>query len=156
MNHVDVRRVCPKPGATTPGIQMMMQQREALPARRAGYVIKVRVGGQKLYLSTGEYPDGRLGEIFIRVSKCGTLVQSMMDQFAVMVSLGLQHGVPLAECVDAFTGTRFEPCGPVEGNGSVKMASSMIDYIFRELDHSYPGGFRVKDEPQPASSAGML
>jgi ribonucleoside-diphosphate reductase alpha chain len=112
-------------------------QRERLPNRRDGYTQKARVGGQKIYLRTGDYADGRLGEIFIDMHKEGATFRSLMNNFAIAVSLGLQHGVPLEEFVDAFTGTRFEPAGQVEGNEKIKSATSILGYIFRELAVSY-------------------
>jgi ribonucleoside-diphosphate reductase alpha chain len=116
-----------------------LPQRERLPNRRDGYTQKARVGGQKIYVRTGDYPDGRLGEIFIDMHKEGATFRSLMNNFAIAVSLGLQHGVPLEEFVDAFTATRFEPAGAVEGNEKIKPASSILDYIFRELAASYLG-----------------
>ena len=114
-----------------------LPQRERLPNRRGGYTQKARVGGQKIYLRTGDYADGRLGEIFIDMHKEGATFRSLMNNFAIAVSLGLQHGVPLEEFVDAFTATRFEPAGQVEGNEKIKRATSILDYIFRELAVSY-------------------
>jgi ribonucleoside-diphosphate reductase alpha chain len=114
-------------------------QRERLPNRRDGYTQKARVGGQKIYLRTGDYADGRLGEIFIDMHKEGATFRSLMNNFAIAVSLGLQHGVPLEEFVDALTGTRFEPAGQVEGNEKIKRATSILDYIFRDLAISYLG-----------------
>jgi ribonucleoside-diphosphate reductase alpha chain len=112
-------------------------QRLRLPGRRKGYIQKAVVGGHKVYLHTGEYQDGALGEIFIDMHKEGAAFRSLMNNFAIAVSIGLQYGVPLEEFVDAFTFTRFEPSGVVEGNDSVKMATSVLDYIFRELAISY-------------------
>ena len=111
--------------------------REALPARRAGYTQKAAIGGHKLFLSTGEYGDGRLGEIFVALHKEGPAFRGLMDAFAIAVSLGLQHGVPLAEFVEAFTFTRFGPAGAVEGDAAVPRATSMLDYIFRNLAANY-------------------
>ena len=111
--------------------------RRSLPNRRKGYTQKASVGGHKLYLRTGEFDDGNLGEIFIDMHKEGAAFRSMMNNFAIAVSLGLQYGVPLEEFVDAFTFVRFEPAGPVRGNDAIKMATSIIDYIFRELAVSY-------------------
>ncbi|WP_207478216.1 vitamin B12-dependent ribonucleotide reductase [Arenibaculum pallidiluteum] len=111
--------------------------REKLPDRRKGYTQKAVVGGHKVYLRTGEYDDGRLGEIFIDMHKEGAAFRSLMNNFAIAVSLGLQYGVPLEEYVEAFTFTRFEPSGMVQGNDSIKMATSIIDYLFRELAISY-------------------
>ena len=113
--------------------------RERLPDRRRGYTQKAIVGGHKVYLRTGEYDDGALGEIFIDMHKEGSAFRSIMDSFAIAVSMGLQYGVPLEEFVDAFTFTRFEPQGLVEGNDAIKMATSVVDYIFRELAVSYLG-----------------
>jgi ribonucleoside-diphosphate reductase alpha chain len=112
-------------------------QRLRLPGRRKGYIQKAVVGGHKVYLHTGEYQDGTLGEIFIDMHKEGAAFRSLMNNFAIAISIGLQYGVPLDEFVDAFTFTRFEPSGLVEGNDSVKMATSVLDYIFRELAISY-------------------
>ena len=95
------------------------------------------VGGHKVYLRTGEYADGRIGEIFIDMHKEGAAFRSLMNSFAIAVSIGLQYGVPLEELVDAFAFTRFEPSGPVQGNDTIKMATSVVDYIFRELAISY-------------------
>ncbi len=111
--------------------------REKLPERRKGYTQKAIVGGHKVYLRTGEYGDGRLGEIFIDMHKEGAGFRAMMNNFAIAVSVGLQYGVPLEEFVEAFTFTRFEPAGMVQGNDSVKNATSILDYIFRELAISY-------------------
>jgi ribonucleoside-diphosphate reductase alpha chain len=113
--------------------------RRKLPDRRKGYIQKASVGGHKVYLHTGEYDDGELGEIFIDMHKEGAAFRSLMNNFAISVSLGLQHGVPLEEFVDAFVFTRFEPAGPVTGNDQVKSATSILDYIFRELGISYLG-----------------
>ena len=112
-------------------------ERLGLPARRKGYTQKASVGGHKVYLRTGEYEDGRLGEIFIDMHKEGAAFRSVMNNFAIAISIGLQYGVPLEEYVEAFTFTRFEPSGLVEGNDSIKMATSIVDYIFRELAVSY-------------------
>ena len=113
--------------------------RARLPHRRKGYTQKAIVGNHKVYLRTGEYEDGRLGEIFIDMHKEGAAFRSLMNNFAIAISIGLQYGVPLEEYVEAFTFTRFEPSGMVEGNETIKMASSVLDYIFRELAISYLG-----------------
>ncbi len=113
------------------------RERERMPDRRKGYTQKAVVGGHKVYLRTGEYDDGRLGEIFIDMHKEGAALRSLLNNFAIAVSLGLQYGVPLDEYVDAFTFTRFEPQGPVQGNDSIKYATSILDYVFRELAVSY-------------------
>jgi len=112
-----------------------------MPDRRKGYTQKAVVGGHKVYLRTGEYDDGRIGEIFIDMHKEGAALRSFINNFAIAVSLGLQYGVPLEEYVDAFTFTRFEPNGPVQGNDSIKFATSILDYVFRELAVSYMGRF---------------
>ncbi len=114
-------------------------ERERLPERRKGYTQKAIVGGHKVYLRTGEYDNGRLGEIFIDMHKEGAAFRSLMNNFAIAISIGLQYGVPLEEFVEAFTFTRFEPSGMVEGNETIKMATSLLDYIFRELAVSYLG-----------------
>ena len=112
-------------------------ERDRLPTRRKGYTQKAIVGGHKVYLRTGEYEDGRLGEIFIDMHKEGAAFRSLMNNFAIAISIGLQYGVPLEEFVEAFTFTRFEPSGIVEGNDTIKMATSVLDYIFREVAISY-------------------
>jgi ribonucleoside-diphosphate reductase alpha chain len=120
---------------------VVMREREKMPDRRKGYTQKAVVGGHKVYLRTGEYDDGRLGEIFIDMHKEGAALRSFINNFAIAVSLGLQYGVPLDEYVDAFTFTRFEPAGPVQGNDSIKYATSILDYVFRELAVSYMSRF---------------
>lgn len=117
--------------------EVMAKSREKMPERRKGYTQKAVVGGHKVYLRTGEYSDGSLGEIFIDMHKEGAGFRAMMNNFAIAVSVGLQYGVPLEEFVDAFTFTKFEPAGMVQGNDSIKNATSILDYIFRELAVSY-------------------
>ena len=112
-------------------------KRFGMPDRRKGYIQKATIGDHKVYLHTGEYEDGKIGEIFIDTSKEGELVKALMNNFAIAVSLGLQYGVPLDEFVSAFTGTKFEPSGKVHGNDRILSASSILDYIFRELAISY-------------------
>ena len=116
-----------------------LRERHRLPDRRAGYTQKAVVAGHKVYLRTGEYEDGTLGEIFLDMHKEGAAFRSLMNCFAIAISLGLQHGVPLEEFVDAFVFTRFEPNGMVVGNDRIKMATSVIDYVFRELAITYLG-----------------
>ena len=116
-----------------------VRERERLPDRRKGYTQKAVVGGHKVYLRTGEYQDGRIGEIFIDMHKEGAAFRSLMNNFAIAISVGLQYGVPLEEYVDAFTFTRFEPAGLVQGNDAIKNATSILDYVFRELAISYIG-----------------
>lgn len=113
--------------------------RERLPQRRKGYTQKAIVGGHKVYLRTGEYEDGRVGEIFVDMHKEGAAFRSLMNNFAIAISIGLQYGVPLEEFVEAYTFTRFEPSGLVDGNDAIKMSTSVLDYIFRELAISYLG-----------------
>ena len=118
-------------------------KRRSMPHRRSGYTQKAVIGGHKVYLRTGEYEDGTIGEIFVDMHKEGAAFRSLMNNFAIAVSLGLQHGVPLEEYVEAFTFTRFEPNGPVTGHENIKMATSIIDYIFRELAVSYLGRYEL-------------
>ncbi len=117
--------------------EIIKSHREKMPQRRKGYTQKANVGGHKVYLRTGEYEDGSLGEIFIDMHKEGAGFRAMMNNFAIAVSVGLQYGVPLEEFVDAFTFTKFEPAGMVQGNDSIKNATSILDYVFRELAVSY-------------------
>ena len=112
-------------------------RRFGMPDRRKGYIQKATIGNHKVYLHTGEYEDGKIGEIFIDTSKEGELVKALMNNFAIAVSLGLQYGVPLDEYISAFVGTKFEPSGKVHGNDRILSASSILDYIFRELAISY-------------------
>jgi ribonucleoside-diphosphate reductase alpha chain len=134
----------PKPAAvqaaeriTEKIVHRYIARRRRLPDRRAGYTQKARIGNHKMYIRTGEYEDGTLGEIFIDMHKEGAAFRSMTNCFAIAVSLGMQHGVPLEEYVDAFLFTRFEPNGIVQGNPYIKMSTSIIDYIFRELAITY-------------------
>ena len=136
----------PSTGQPTTPVQMAekivyryIAHRRRLPDRRAGYTQKARIGNHKIYLRTGEYEDGTLGEIFLDMHKEGAAFRSMTNCFAIAISLGMQHGVPLEEYVDAFTFTRFEPNGMVQGNPHIKMTTSIIDYIFRELAITYLG-----------------
>jgi ribonucleoside-diphosphate reductase alpha chain len=110
-----------------------------MPDRRKGYIQKISIGDHKIYLHTGEYDDGKVGEIFIDMNKEGELVKALMNNFAIAISLGLQYGVPLDEFVDAFIETKFEPSGEIKGNDRILNASSILDYIFRELAISYLG-----------------
>ena len=112
-------------------------KRFSMPDRRKGYIQKATIGDHKVYLHTGEYEDGKIGEIFIDTSKEGELVKALMNNFAIAVSLGLQYGVPLDEFISAFVGTKFEPSGKVQGNDRILSATSILDYIFRELAISY-------------------
>jgi len=112
-------------------------KRFGMPDRRKGYIQKATIGDHKVYLHTGEYEDGKIGEIFIDTSKEGELVKALMNNFAIAISLGLQYGVPLDEYVSAYVGTKFEPSGKVNGNDRILSATSILDYIFRELAISY-------------------
>ena len=116
-----------------------INNRSKMPDRRKGYIQKVTIGDHKVYLHTGEYEDGKVGEIFIDTNKEGELVKALMNNFAIAISLGLQYGVPLDEFVDAFIETKFEPSGEIKGNDRILSASSILDYIFRELAISYLG-----------------
>jgi len=115
------------------------KDRSGMPDRRKGYIQKVSIADHKIYLHTGEYDDGKIGEIFIDMNKEGELVKALMNNFAIAISLGLQYGVPLDEFVDAFIETKFEPSGEIKGNDRILNASSILDYIFRELAISYLG-----------------
>jgi len=114
-----------------------VNKRFSMPDRRKGYIQKATIGDHKVYLHTGEYEDGKIGEIFIDTSKEGELVKALMNNFAIAISLGLQYGVPLDEYINAYVGTKFEPSGKVFGNDRILSASSILDYIFRELAISY-------------------
>jgi ribonucleoside-diphosphate reductase alpha chain len=116
-----------------------VNDRSKMPDRRKGYIQKITIGDHKIYLHTGEYDDGKVGEIFIDTNKEGELVKAFMNNFAIAISLGLQYGVPLDEFVDAFIETKFEPSGEISGNDRILNASSILDYIFRELAISYLG-----------------
>ena len=123
-----------------------------MPDRRKGYIQKAQIGDHKVYLHTGEYDDGKIGEIFIDTNKEGELVKAMMNNFAIAISLGLQYGVPLDEYVDAFIDTKFEPSGNVIGNDRILSASSILDYVFRELAISYLGKEELAHTPSIAVS----
>ena len=123
-----------------------------MPDRRKGYIQKAQIGDHKVYLHTGEYDDGKIGEIFIDTNKEGELVKAMMNNFAIAISLGLQYGVPLEEYVDAFIDTKFEPSGIISGNDRILSASSILDYVFRELAISYLGKEELAHTPSIASS----
>lgn len=120
-------------------VERVVREQEKLPTRRKGYTQKAKIGGHTIFLRTGEYDDGRLGEIFLDMNKEGSALRAFINNFAISVSLGLQYGVPLEEYVDAFTFTKFEPAGMVQGNDAIKNATSILDYVFRELAVSYLG-----------------
>ena len=123
-----------------------------MPDRRKGYIQKASIGEHKIYLHTGEYDDGKIGEIFIDTNKEGELVKALMNNFAIAISLGLQYGVPLEEYVDAFVDTKFEPSGKVNGNDRILSATSILDYVFRELAISYLGKEEMAHTPSIAST----
>ena len=133
-------------------IKLKNNSRFKMPDRRKGYIQKAQIGDHKVYLHTGEYDDGKIGEIFIDTNKEGELVKAMMNNFAIAISLGLQYGVPLDEYVDAFIDTKFEPSGNVIGNDRILSASSILDYVFRELAISYLGKEELAHTPSIAST----
>ncbi len=130
-----------------------VNRRFSMPDRRKGYIQKATIGNHKVYLHTGEYEDGKIGEIFIDTSKEGELVKALMNNFAIAISLGLQYGVPLDEFISAYVGTKFEPSGKVHGNDRILSASSILDYIFRELAISYLNREDLAHTPSIGSSA---
>ena len=133
-------------------IKVKNNARFKMPDRRKGYIQKAQIGDHKVYLHTGEYDDGKIGEIFIDTNKEGELVKAMMNNFAIAISLGLQYGVPLDEYVDAFIDTKFEPSGHVNGNDRILSASSILDYVFRELAISYLGREELAHTPSIAGT----
>mgnify|MGYP006091502417 CR=1 FL=1 len=133
-------------------IKNQISSRFKMPDRRKGYIQKASIGKHKIYLHTGEYDDGKIGEIFIDTNKEGELVKALMNNFAIAISLGLQYGVPLDEFVDAFVETKFEPSGKVEGNDRILSATSILDYVFRELAISYLGKEEMAHTPSIAST----
>ena len=138
--HAGRRRRAEPPIITERIVEKIVERQRArrkLPERRKGYIQKATIGGHKVYLHTGEYDDGELGEIFLDMHKEGAAFRSLMNNFAISISIGLQYGVPLDEFVEAFVYTRFEPAGTVTGNDSIRSATSILDYIFRELAVSY-------------------
>ena len=132
--------------------KVQAEKRFRMPDRRKGYIQKAQIGNHKVYLHTGEYNDGKIGEIFIDTNKEGELVKAMMNNFAIAISLGLQYGVPLDEYVDAFIDTKFEPSGNVDGNDRILSATSILDYVFRELAISYLGREELAHTPSIAST----
>jgi len=133
-------------------LKSQVEKRFKMPDRRKGYIQKAQIGNHKVYLHTGEYNDGKIGEIFIDTNKEGELVKAMMNNFAIAISLGLQYGVPLDEYVDAFIDTKFEPSGSVDGNDRILSATSILDYVFRELAISYLGKEELAHTPSIAST----
>ena len=136
-------------------IKGKISNRFKMPDRRKGYIQKASIGDHKIYLHTGEYNDGKIGEIFIDTNKEGELVKALMNNFAIAISLGLQYGVPLDEFVDAFIDTKFEPSGKIEGNDRILSATSILDYVFRELAISYLGKEELAHTPSIASTASV-
>ena len=136
-------------------LKIKNSDRFKMPDRRKGYIQKAQIGDHKVYLHTGEYDDGKIGEIFIDTNKEGELVKAMMNNFAIAISLGLQYGVPLEEYVDAFINTKFEPSGNVIGNDRILSASSILDYVFRELAISYLGKEELDHTPSIASTKNL-
>ena len=142
---IDITPENNKPAAVSKGnntifvkkLNESVSKRFGMPDRRKGYIQKATIGDHKVYLHTGEYEDGKIGEIFIDTSKEGELVKALMNNFAIAISLGLQYGVPLDEFISAYVDTKFEPSGKVHGNDRILSASSILDYIFRELAISY-------------------
>ena len=141
-----------KKSENSSNIKTKNNARFKMPDRRKGYIQKAQIGDHKVYLHTGEYDDGKIGEIFIDTNKEGELVKAMMNNFAIAISLGLQYGVPLDEYVDAFIDTKFEPSGNVLGNDRILSASSILDYVFRELAISYLGKEDLAHTPSIANS----
>jgi ribonucleoside-diphosphate reductase alpha chain len=141
-------------------IHRYIAKRRRLPDRRSGYTQKAKINGQSVYIRTGEYDNGQIGEIFIDMHREGAAFRSLLNCFAIAISLGLQHGVPLEEFVDAFVFTRFEPSGIITGNSKIKMSTSVIDYIFRELAVTYLGRNDLahvdSDEIKTKASAGIV
>ena len=139
--------------SNTQRLSKQVYNRSKMPDRRKGYIQKISIGTHKIYLHTGEYDDGKVGEIFVDMNKEGELVKSLMNNFAIAISLGLQYGVPLDEFVDAFIETKFEPSGEIKGNDRILNASSILDYIFRELAISYLGREDLAHTPSISPSS---
>ena len=151
--HLNVSKVDDKVNSSAAKIKN--NSRFKMPDRRKGQIQKAQIGDHKVYLHTGEYDDGKIGEIFIDTNKEGELVKAMMNNFAIAISLGLQYGVPLEEYVDAFIDTKFEPSGNVVGNDRILSASSILDYVFRELAISYLGKEELAHTPSIASTKSL-
>ena len=139
VNKIHISEDLKKDNAVSQKLNTKNTDRSKMPDRRKGYIQKISIGDHKIYLHTGEYDDGKVGEIFIDMNKEGELVKALMNNFAIAISLGLQYGVPLDEFEDAFIETKFEPSGEIKGNDRILSASSILDYIFRELAISYLG-----------------
>ena len=147
-----IKKETDHPKSESVNLKLKGNARFKMPDRRKGYIQKAQIGDHKVYLHTGEYNDGKIGEIFIDTNKEGELVKAMMNNFAIAISLGLQYGVPLDEYVDAFLDTKFEPSGNVIGNDRILSASSILDYVFRELAISYLGKEELAHTPSIASN----
>ena len=147
-----IKKETDQPKSDSVNLKLKGNARFKMPDRRKGYIQKAQIGDHKVYLHTGEYNDGKIGEIFIDTNKEGELVKAMMNNFAIAISLGLQYGVPLDEYVDAFLDTKFEPSGNVIGNDRILSASSILDYVFRELAISYLGKEDLAHTPSIASN----
>ena len=147
-----IKKETDQPKSESVNLKLKGNARFKMPDRRKGYIQKAQIGDHKVYLHTGEYNDGKIGEIFIDTNKEGELVKAMMNNFAIAISLGLQYGVPLDEYVDAFLDTKFEPSGNVIGNDRILSASSILDYVFRELAISYLGKEELAHTPSIASN----
>jgi len=147
-------RPTPAPGSTAPILAPpLLSERKRLPKRRRGFTQEATISGQKVYVRTGEYDDGKIGELFIDMAKAGSTIQGLLDTVAILTSLGLQHGVPLDEYVEAFTFTKFEPSGPVQGDARIKSSFSVIDYIFRTLAVTYLNRDDLAHKPAPVDEA---
>ena len=147
-----IKKETDQPKSESVNLKLKGNARFKMPDRRKGYIQKAQIGDHKVYLHTGEYNDGKIGEIFIDTNKEGELVKALMNNFAIAISLGLQYGVPLDEYVDAFLDTKFEPSGNVIGNDRILSASSILDYVFRELAISYLGKEDLAHTPSIASN----
>ena len=152
-NNTDLQKTEINKSQLSNKIKGKISKRFRMPDRRKGYIQKASIGDHKIYLHTGEYNDGKIGEIFIDTNKEGELVKALMNNFAIAISLGLQYGVPLDEFVDAFIDTKFEPSGKVEGNDRILSATSILDYVFRELAISYLGKEELAHTPSIVSAS---
>ncbi len=152
-NNTDLQKTEINKSQLSNKIKGKISKRFRMPDRRKGYIQKASIGDHKIYLHTGEYNDGKIGEIFIDTNKEGELVKALMNNFAIAISLGLQYGVPLDEFVDAFIDTKFEPSGKVEGNDRILSATSILDYVFRELAISYLGKEELAHTPSIVSTS---
>ena len=150
---LQISKISDEKNIMTQKLNKKTNDRSKMPDRRKGYIQKVTIGNHKIYLHTGEYNDGKVGEIFIDMNKEGELVKALMNNFAIAISLGLQYGVPLDEFVDAFIETKFEPSGEISGNDRILNASSILDYIFRELAISYLGREDLAHTPSISKSS---